>query len=83
MRKSTLVCISVLRMNHSKPNLTQEVLGRTNRLISFHYIFSISYDTDRIENIASNGSSIFVFVFLATRTYLQSRCLATLGGEGT
>jgi hypothetical protein len=38
--------------------ILQEVLGRTNRLVYFHYILSILYDTDRIENTASNSYSI-------------------------
>jgi hypothetical protein len=36
------------------------------------------YDTDRIENDASNNSSIVSCVFIATVTFLPIRCLATL-----
>jgi hypothetical protein len=52
---------------------------RNNRLPSFHYILSISCDTDRIESIASNSSVACAFV--AAGTCLPSRCLAILGGE--
>jgi hypothetical protein len=38
------------------------------------------YDTDRIENDASNSSSIVACVFLAAVTFLPSRCIATIGG---
>jgi hypothetical protein len=41
---------------------------------------SIWYDTDRIEDTASNSSSIVACVFVATGTCLPSRCLTTLGG---
>jgi hypothetical protein len=46
----------------------QEVLGTTNRL-------------DSTENDASNNSSIFARVFVATGTCLLSRCLATIGED--
>jgi hypothetical protein len=45
--------------------IKQEVLGRTNHLFSFRYILSISYDTDGIENTASNTYSIVACVFVA------------------
>jgi hypothetical protein len=35
--------------------ILQGILGRTNRLLSFHYILSTRYDTDRIENTASKN----------------------------
>jgi hypothetical protein len=35
---------------------------------------------DRIENDASNISSIVACVFVAAVTFLPSRCLATIGG---
>jgi hypothetical protein len=38
------------------------------------------YDTDRIENDASNNSSIVACVFVATVTFSPSRCLATIRG---
>jgi hypothetical protein len=50
----------------------QEVLGRSNRLLFL-------YDTGHIENDASNNSSIVASVFVTTVTFLQSRCLATVG----
>jgi hypothetical protein len=37
------------------------------------------YDTDHIENNASNNSSIVACVFVAAETFLTSRCLATRG----
>jgi hypothetical protein len=50
-----------------------KVLGRTDRLLSW-------YDTDRIENDASNNSPIAACVFVAAVTSLPSRYLATIGG---
>jgi hypothetical protein len=52
----------------------QEVLGRTNRLLSF--------DTTRTttENDASNNSSIVAFGFVGAVTFLPSRCLETIEG---
>jgi hypothetical protein len=38
------------------------------------------YDTDRTENSASNNSSIVRRVFVASVTFLPSRCLATIRG---
>jgi hypothetical protein len=37
------------------------------------------YDTDHIENDASNNSSIVACVFVTAITFLPSRCLATIG----
>jgi hypothetical protein len=51
----------------------QEVLGRTNRIFSW-------YDTGHIEYDASNNSSIVACVFVTAVTFLQSRCLETIGG---
>jgi hypothetical protein len=45
----------------------EEALERTNGLLSFHSILSISYDRDRIENTV----------------YLLSRCLATAVYSGS
>jgi hypothetical protein len=59
----------------------QEVLGRTNRLFSLHRMFSISYDTDRIENTESNTFSIAACVFVTAGKFL--RCLTTLRGGHT
>jgi hypothetical protein len=57
---------------------TQEVLGRTSRLLPFHYVLSIWYDTDRIENNTSESISIVACVFVAAKTSLLNRCLATI-----
>jgi hypothetical protein len=64
--------------------IQQEVLGRNNRLLSVHYIFSIWYDTDRIENTASNSSSVVACVFVVAGTCLPSRSRKTgfSGGGG-
>jgi hypothetical protein len=52
--------------------IEQEVLGRTNRLLSFHYKLKVGLGTDRIENM-SNSSAV---VFLAEGTCLLNRFLA-------
>jgi hypothetical protein len=49
-------------------------------LIAYFPLHVIWYDTDRIENTASNISSVVMWVFVASRMYLPSRCLATIGG---
>jgi hypothetical protein len=54
-------------------DMIQEVLGRTNRLISL-------IDTGHIENDASNNYSIVACVFVTAVTLLPSRCLATIRG---
>jgi hypothetical protein len=51
--------------------LKQEILGKTNRLLSFHYILSILHDTDCRENIVPNHSSDVACVFIAVGTYLR------------
>jgi hypothetical protein len=56
-------------------NGKQEVLGRTNLLLSFHYVLNILYGRDRIKNTASNSPSIVEYVFFAAGTCLPSRCL--------
>jgi hypothetical protein len=38
----------------------------------------VSYDTDHIDNDASNNSSIVACVFVVMGTFLPSRCLATI-----
>jgi hypothetical protein len=38
------------------------------------------YDTDCIENGASNTASIVACIFIAVVTFLMSYCLATVGG---
>jgi hypothetical protein len=48
------------------PVFKQEVLGRTNCLLSIHYILYIQYDTERIEKTMSNSFSIFASVFVTT-----------------
>jgi hypothetical protein len=45
--------------------MKREVLVRSNRLLSFHYILNILYDTDCIENTASNSSFVISCVFIA------------------
>jgi hypothetical protein len=50
---------------------------KANRLLFFHYILTIWWDTDREENTASKNS-IVACVFIATGTRLLSSCLATL-----
>jgi hypothetical protein len=51
--------------------------GKINRLVSFRYILSIWYNTDPIENTATNSSPIVAYVLFATGTFLPSHCLAT------
>jgi hypothetical protein len=58
-------------------------VGIANRLLSLHYIFNISYDKDRIVNIASDSVSVVVCVFFAAGTCLQSRYLATAVSSGS
>jgi hypothetical protein len=53
-----------VRSDNASFDIKQEVLGRTNRLLSFHYKFRIRLSTHRIENTASN-SSILACVFVA------------------
>jgi hypothetical protein len=55
----------------------QEILGGIDHLLSFHYILSVWYDTNRIEKTASNSSSIVACVFVAAGTCLPSLCLPT------
>jgi hypothetical protein len=57
----------------------QEMLGRTNRLLSCRYILSIWYDMNCTENDACNSSYIFACVFVAAVMCLPSRCLAKIG----
>jgi hypothetical protein len=42
--------------------------------------YFLLYDTDRIDNDATNNSSIFASVFFAAVTFLPDSCLATIGG---
>jgi hypothetical protein len=49
----------------------KEVLGSTNRQF---------LPTERMENDASNNSSIVTCVFIAAVTFLPSRCLAMIRG---
>jgi hypothetical protein len=74
--------VSVVLINVGDGNIRQEVVGRTNRLLCFHYILRIRYDTDRIENIISN-SSIVVCVFIAMGTCLSSHYSATAVSSGS
>jgi hypothetical protein len=50
---STPNCLQ-LPSSHDKNIIFQEVLGRTNDLFSFHYLWNIVCDTDLVENTASN-----------------------------
>jgi hypothetical protein len=50
----------------------KQVLGITNRPLSFYIILSTLYDTDRIENTAFNNCSIVACVFVAAGTCLPS-----------
>jgi hypothetical protein len=50
-------------------------------LTTFHYILSTCYDTGHIENTAFN-SSVVVCIFVASGTYLPSRCIATAVSAG-
>jgi hypothetical protein len=45
-----------------------EVLERTNRLLSFHYILRVGLGTRRVENTAPNISSLVTCVFVAAGT---------------
>jgi hypothetical protein len=56
----------------------QEVQGRINCLLSFHYILGISYAKDCTENSASN-SSIVACIFVVVGTCLPNPYLATAG----
>jgi hypothetical protein len=39
-----------------------------------------SYDTDHIENDASNNSSILACAFITAVTFVLNRCVVTIGG---
>jgi hypothetical protein len=66
----------------SHDSVSRETPGRTNHLLSFHYIFSIWHDKYRIENTASNNSAIVVAcILVAVGTCLPSRCLTTIKGD--
>jgi hypothetical protein len=54
------------------PLKEQQVLERTNRLLSFT-------QHGHIENDVSNNSSIVARVFVTAVTFLPSRCLTTMG----
>jgi hypothetical protein len=76
-----------LRLSFQSPpasrRVTVEVFDATSTWVKnespaiFHYIFSIRYRTDRIENTATNSSSIVACVFVAAGMCLLSSCLAT------
>jgi hypothetical protein len=89
-RSCVLLTVTLHRRNYKlnrsiyifKISWKQNVLGRTNHLLSFHYVLNIRYDMDHIENTASNSSSIVACAFTATGTYLPSHCLTMgLGGR--
>jgi hypothetical protein len=52
--------------------IKQNVLGRTNRLLSFRYILSILYDTDGLENTATIISYIVVCAFFAVGNFYRT-----------
>jgi hypothetical protein len=68
-------------VNRSNIKFEQDILGRTNCLLSSHYISSIWYDIECIENTESSSSSIIVGAFTAMRACSQCCCLATLEEE--
>jgi hypothetical protein len=55
---------------------------RTNHLLSFHYVLSIWYDMDCLENTASYSSSVVACVFITVGMCIPSHCLATARGGG-
>jgi hypothetical protein len=63
--------------------LFQGIVGRTNRLHCFHYILSIWYESDIIENNSSNISFAVVRVVVAAGICLPSRFLATAVSYGS
>jgi hypothetical protein len=62
--------------------LEQEVLGKTNCLLSFHCILCILFDTERTENTTFN-SYIVVCLFVAVGTVFLCRCLVTAVSSGS
>jgi hypothetical protein len=52
-----------------KSNNKTRILGIINPLFTFHYIPSIWYDMDRIENTASNSSYTVAFLFVAADVF--------------
>jgi hypothetical protein len=54
---------------------------RTDLIFSINYTLSIWYNTDHIENTASNSLSIIACVFVATGKFLWNLFFDTLGGH--
>jgi hypothetical protein len=69
------MCVSV-------PALSVQVRTFVTRQLHFHYVINICYNTDSIENTASNSSSIVARLF-AAGTFLPSRCLPTAVCSGS
>jgi hypothetical protein len=80
-QKGTAYCVqgAAARMKWTFLRIKQEVLGRTDSLLSFHYILNILYNMDRTENTASSSSSI-ACAFFTVGTCLPSCCVAPIGG---
>jgi hypothetical protein len=53
-------------------NIKQDILETINRLLSSYYIFSISYDRNRIENTAYNSSFIVACAFVAAELFYRA-----------
>jgi hypothetical protein len=79
---STWVLASTVILGSEFHGTTVTPVGRPMRLLFFPRIFSIFYDTDRIENIVSNRSFNVACAFVAAGTYLLSRCLTMAVSSG-
>jgi hypothetical protein len=65
---------------HSAQTLLSScMLSKNNKFRQELIAYFPRYDTDHIENDASNNSSIVACVFVTAVTFLPSRCLATIG----
>jgi hypothetical protein len=77
------VTVAYLRLPFSSPPTTRRVTGEVfdpastrGCRLSFPYLLSIWYSTDRIENTVSNIPSVVAYVFVTVGTCIPSRCLA-------
>jgi hypothetical protein len=70
---STRLTISELILNGNRP---ESVIRQGRRRRS--YCIFLWYDTDRIENDASNNYPVVACLFVAAETCLPSHCLATI-----
>jgi hypothetical protein len=57
----------------SRVSISQDVLGRTNRLLSFHYNFSISYDKQKETLVCMRNE--------ANNTFRETAVLVLLVGQ--